>query len=122
MFVRFCCPQAPNCSWSTPNLFVNTSFSSDFSQYAIVFYQSLINADLVTFERGPDFLMNVLEDCIIFLIWAAWLLFDFYLKQKQRFSVTFTENVSFFPLHVEIWFRYSELNTFKISKHLSFQK
>ena len=29
--------------------------------------------------------MNVLEDCITFLIWEAWVLFSFYLKQKQRF-------------------------------------
>ena len=25
-------------------------------------------------------LINVIEDCIIFLAWAAWVLFDFYLK------------------------------------------
>ena len=28
--------------------------------------------------------MNVLEDCITFLIWAAWILFNFYLKQKKK--------------------------------------
>ena len=35
----------------------------------------------------PDFLMNVLQDCIKFLIWTVWVLFDCYLKQKLfRFS------------------------------------
>ena len=121
-FVGFSSPQAPNCIWNKPNLFVNTSFCSDFSQYAIVFYQSLINAVLLTTERGSDVLVNVLEDYIIFLIWTAWLLLDFYLKQKERHSVTFTENVSFSPFHVGIWPSYSELNKFKISKYLFFQK
>ena len=121
-FVGFSSPQAPNCIWNKPNLFVNTSFCSDFSQYAIVFYQSLINAVLLTPERGPDVQVNVLEDYIIFLIWTAWLLLDFYLKQKERHSVTFTENVSFSPFHVGIWSSYSELNKFKISKYLFFQK
>ena len=31
--------------------------------------------------------MNVLEDCIIFFIWAVGVLFNFHYKQKQRFSV-----------------------------------
>ena len=121
-FVGFSSPQAPNCIWNKPNLFVNTSFCSDFSQYAIVFYQSLINAVLLTPERGSDVQVNVLEDYIIFLVWTAWLLLDFYLKQKERHSVTFTENVSFSPFHVGIWSSYSELNKFKISKYLFFQK
>ena len=34
----------------------------------------------------PDILVNVFEDCIIFLVWAVWVLFNFYLKQKQRFQ------------------------------------
>ena len=38
---------------------------------------------------GPDILMNFLTNCIIFLIWAAWILFNFYLKQKQIFSKEF---------------------------------
>ena len=29
-------------------------------------------------------MINVLEDCIIFLIWAAWVLFNFHLKQKKK--------------------------------------
>ena len=60
--------------------------------------------------------MNVLEDDIVFFIWADWVLFDFYLKQKQRFSVwSFTENTLFIPYHGGIWGRYSELNKFKVS-------
>ena len=49
---------------------------------------------------GPDILMEVFEDYIIFLICAFWVLFNFYLKQKQWFSVwSFTENTSFISLH-----------------------
>ena len=33
---------------------------------------------------GPGNMINVLEDWIIFLIWAAWVLFNFYLKQKKK--------------------------------------
>ena len=33
---------------------------------------------------GSDILMNGLEDCIIFCLWPDWVLFNFYLKQKQR--------------------------------------
>ena len=44
----------------------------------------------------PDILRNVLENCIMFLIGAAWVLFNFYLKQKQRFLAwSYTENPSF---------------------------
>ena len=34
---------------------------------------------------GPDIMMNVFEDYTIFLICTAWVLFNFYFKQKQRF-------------------------------------
>ena len=30
--------------------------------------------------------MNVLEDCIILLIWATWVLFNFYLEQNKGFQ------------------------------------
>ena len=66
---------------STPRLF------SDSFLYAMIFYQSLIDADFFTSEIGPDILMNVLEDCIIFLIWAACVLLSFSLKQEQVFLV-----------------------------------
>ena len=59
---------------------------------------------------GPDILTNVPEDRIIFLIWAALILFSFYFKQKQRFSVwSFTENAFFISFHEETWSRYSEI-------------
>ena len=49
---------------------------------------------------GPDILMKVFEGYIILLISAGWLLFNFYLKQKQRFSVwSFTEITSFISFH-----------------------
>ena len=76
-----------------------------------------------TFGIGPDILIKVLEDCIVFLIWAAWTLLNFHLKQKRRFSVwSFTENASFISVHGGIWSKYSEVNRFKTSKGLSFQK
>ena len=50
------------------------------------------------FGIGPDLLMNGLEDRIIFLICAAWILFNFDLTKKQRFSVySFIENASYIP-------------------------
>ena len=65
--------------------------------------------------------MIVLEDYNIFLIWAAWVLLNFYPKEKLRFTVwSFTEKASFFSFHGGIWSRYSEINTFKISKGLIF--
>ena len=40
----------------------------------------------VTSGIGPDSLMNVLKDCIVFLIWAIWVLFNFYRKQNNDFQ------------------------------------
>ena len=71
---------------------------------------------LFTFGIGPDILINVLEGCIVFLIWSAWALPNFHLKQKQEFSVwNFTENASFISFHGGILSRYSEINKFKTS-------
>ena len=39
-----------------------------------------------TSAMGHDVLMNVFEDDIVFPIRADWVLFDFYLKQKQNFQ------------------------------------
>ena len=51
------------------------------------------------------------------------LAFNFYLKQRQRFSDwSFNENASFISFHRRIWSRYSEINKLKISKDLSFFK
>ena len=57
----------------------------------------------LTSGRGPDILIKVFEGYIILLILAGWLLFNFYLKQKQRFSVwSFTEIISTISFHEEI--------------------
>ena len=71
---------------------------------------------------GPDNLMNVLVDCFIFLIWTAWISFNFYLKQKQRFSVwNLTENASFIPFQGITWSRYFEISL-EGAKDLPFQR
>ena len=75
-----------------------------------------------TSRRGPDIQMNVLEDCIKFLVKGAWVLFDFYLKQKQSYSVwSLTENINFIPFHGRILSRYSQINKFKTGKDLIFK-
>ena len=52
----------------------------------------------------PVILMKEFEDYIIFFIWEACFLFNFYLKQKQRFLVcSFTENAFFISFHEGIW-------------------
>ena len=67
--------------------------------------------------------MHLFEDNIIFPVSAAEVLFNFYLKQKQRFSVwSFTENACLVPLHQKIWSRYSKWNKLKISKELYLSK
>ena len=43
----------------------------------------MINADFFTSGAGHGILMNVLEDRIIFFVWVAWILFNFYYKQKS---------------------------------------
>ena len=49
--------------------------------------------------------------------------FNFNLKKKHRFSIrSFAENALFISFHEGIWSRYSEINKFKTSKDLSFQK
>ena len=117
-------PRPPNCIWNKPNLFDNDSLCSDIFPICKKKFEFLINSDFFyLWDRHWYFLINVLEDCIEFLTWAARALFNFYLKQKQRFSVrSFIENASFISFHRRIWSRYSEINKFKRSKGLSFQK
>ena len=46
-------------------------------------------------------------------------LFNFYLKQKQKFSVwSFTENASFVSFHGKIWLINSKINKLKLRKNL----
>ena len=86
----------PNCIWDKPNLLANTSFCSDSSQYAIL-SQSLVQIDLI-------FWWKCLKTTFLFFIWTASVLFNFYLKQQQRFSVwSITENASFISFHEGIW-------------------
>ena len=102
-------PRSLNCIWNKPNLPANTSSWSDFLQYAKIFRKSLIHSDL-TSGISTDILINVLEDCTLFLILALWALFDFHLKQQQQFSVwIFTENASFVSFQGGIRSIYSEL-------------
>ena len=41
------------------------------------------------FDIGPDILMYVPEDCIILLVWAAWVLRSFYLLTSCPSMVEF---------------------------------
>ena len=83
----------------------------------------MTNANFFTSGIGPDILMNALEGCITVFVWAAWFFFNFYLKQKQRYSIwSFTENANFNSFHGKILSRYSEIYKFKTNKDSTFQK
>ena len=91
--------QIPQLYLEKNNFFANASICLDSFQYIKIFSESLISSDFSTFGTGPDILINVLEDCVVFLIWTGLALFNFHFKQKQRFSVwRFTENASFIIL------------------------
>ena len=79
-------PKPPNCIWNKPALFVNTSLCSDSFQYGKILSQSLIYPDFFTSGMGPDIFVNMLWDCIVFLIWTAWVLFDFILSKINDFK------------------------------------
>ena len=80
-----------------------------------------INADFILLGFGIQ--MNVLKDCIIFLILVVLILLNFHLQQKHIFLFWgFTENGSFISFSGVIWPKYSEINGYKIRKDLSFQK
>ena len=103
-------PRPINCAENKPNLFTNAFPCSDSSQYAIVFNQSFINAVFLTSGIGSDILINVLEDCIIFLTWAAF----FHLSSSISFF--WSHSMKKFGMNIQ------KLNKFIISKDLSFQK
>ena len=108
-------PRPFHCIWNKLNFFGNISLCLISSQYAI-FSRLLIKTNFFS-GIGLDLRMNVLEDCIIFLIWAAWALFNFYLIENKRFSVwSFTEDTSIISFQGGILSRYSEINKFKISR------
>ena len=100
-----CSPRTVHSSWILSNM------------------ESFLDHWSVLFTSGicPDVLMNVLEDCIIVLIRAALALFDFYLKQKKRFSVWIvSENTYSISFHWRIWSRYSEISKFKKNQTIVF--
>ena len=66
-------------------------------------------------------LMNVLEGCIIFLIWPAWVLIFILSKNKGFQSGTLLKMSPSFVSTEGIWSRYSQINKFKISKDVFFQ-
>ena len=114
--------QTPNRIWNNLNLFANASLCSNSSQYSIIFSQSLINTDFFYFWDRPWYS----DECAWRLHYipylAAWSLFDFYVKQKQRSSAwSLTKNASFISFHGEIWCKYSEIKKSQTSKVLSFQ-
>ena len=88
------------------------SLCSDFCEYANNIFIIIYQCRCFTFGIGLDKLMNVLEDVFV---WAPWVLFNFYLKQKQRFAGwNFTKNYNLISLHGRILSRYSEINKFVI--------
>ena len=71
-----------------------------------------------TFVIGPDILMNVLEDYIIFLVWAAWVLFFILSKNKVFQSGSLLKIPTSFPSMEEF---YLDIQKYK-SKDFTFQK
>ena len=115
----------PDCIWSKQNLLVNTSFCSDFSQYATIFSQSWTSAIFFYFWYRPcGILMSVFKDCVMSFTWTAWVLFSSYLKEiRKTFSIwSFTEKVSFISFHREIWSSDLEINKSITRKDLHLQK
>ena len=116
-------PGAPTVFGTNLTCLATPRFARIFFQYAKRFFNLRPIQIVFTSGIGTGIFWNVLEDRTEFLTWAAWALFNFYVKQKQRFSVwTFTGNASFISFHRGIWSRYSEINKFKRNKGLSFQK
>ena len=112
-------PQSPTVFGTNHTLFTYTSLSSESCQYTIIFSKLLINADFFASGIGFHFVINVFKDCIMFLFWAANVLFSFYLKQRHGLQVqSFTVNTYFISFPGKTWSRYSNINTFKISKEL----
>ena len=64
----------------------------------------MINGEFFTFGIGHDILMYMIEDCIILIASVAWILFSFYLNQKQRYSAwSFNEIANFIFFHEEFF-------------------
>ena len=112
-------PSTPDFIWNKLHLFTNNLLCLDSSHYATYTFQ-IIDLNQCRFPPPPFLFLNRSSypdewDCIIFLIWAACVLFNFDLKQIQWFLVwSFTENTSFISFHGTIWFKNSGTNKFKI--------
>ena len=79
-------PRLIDCAWNKPNLFTNALHCSCSSQYGII-AQSLISPIINHIPIIFSLLekaMNMLEDFIIFLVWATWVLFNLYLEAKTN--------------------------------------
>ena len=88
-------PRLHNCIWNKQHLFAYKLLCSDSSLYAVILL-SIIDQCRLFYLWDRRWISDVLEGCIILLIWAAWVLFNFYLKQKKKvFSWSLTENASF---------------------------
>ena len=62
-------PPQLSCICNKSNFFTNALYCLDPSQYVIL-SQLLLNSDFFYFGIGPDFVMKVLRDYIIILIWG----------------------------------------------------
>ena len=65
------------------------------------------------FWNRPWYLMNVLGDWIIFLIWVAWVLLNFIFRKNRLSFWSLTEKASLISFHGGIWSRYSEIISLK---------
>ena len=112
--------RSPNCIWKKSHLIIQHlaytfTYIAYTSRYAINISWNIGQCRFFV-ASGIDhgILIDLFEDCAVYLIWTAWVLFDFYLKQKQMFSVwSYSNNVSFISFHGAIWCRYSEINNLK---------
>ena len=120
-------PGPPNYMWKKPNLlaYVRCALLGFLPTCKHIFPIIDQSRFFSTSGIGPDILMNVLEDCIVFLNWVAWFCLTFILKAKTTiFSLElYWKCLLLISFHRGIWStRYSEINKFKLSKDLPFQK
>ena len=110
--------RSPNYIWNKPNLFATTSLGSVSSQYAI-FSKSLVNPDLFYFCDRPWYSDESVWRLVVF-IWAAWVLFIFYLKQKQRFWFSNFTDSMIFGIHCNTFFQ--KTSSFPFSEKTTCEK
>ena len=87
IFLRLhCLPNLPTVFGTNLHCLSTPRFAQILFNMEKYFPLSLIYPDFFTSGMGPDILANVLWDCIVFLIWAAWVLFDFILSKINDFK------------------------------------